>query len=80
MGICPGLKPIWDPGCIPVIEGTKAPLLPALGVKALELGVKAVELGVKTVLEGLNSPALGFIVGASLFEGLKSKDLTCMPL
>lgn len=78
MGICPGLKPIWEPGCIPVIGGTKA--FPAFGVNVLdELGLKADELGVNTALDGLNSPTLAFIVGASWF-GLKSKDLTCMPL
>jgi len=71
MGICPGLKPIWGPGCIPVIEGTKV-LLPMDGVNTVELGVKDVELGVKTELEGLNSTTLGFIAGASLFVGLKS--------
>lgn len=43
-----------------------------------ELGLKADELGVNTALDGLNSPTLAFIVGASWF-GLKSKDLTCMP-
>lgn len=76
MGICPGLKPIWEPGCIPPIGGAKDPA--PLGLNELELGVNAEELGVNTALDGLNSPTLAFIVGASLF-GLKSFDFTCMP-